>query len=105
MEPWGARRGLWCPSHFELQRRGLNPPSEPRIHTDVAPCLVAKQPSMVVQHERRLLKGEEALALQGFPPAPAVPLSDAVVRRLAGNAMNVHVLRHLLAQVLRSLGY
>jgi site-specific DNA-cytosine methylase len=54
--PWGTRRGLWCPSHFELQRRGLNPPSQPRIRTDVAPCLVSKQPSMVVQHERRCLK-------------------------------------------------
>ena len=97
--------GLWSPNYHGFQARGHNPRAEPKLSTAASPCLVAKQPGLLVNHERRLLRAEEALWLQGFDAPPPLPrLSDAQVRRLAGNAMNVAVLTHLLASVLAALG-
>jgi site-specific DNA-cytosine methylase len=54
----------------------------------------------------RMLTAREALRLQGFVDMLVVPnsLTDRGVRRLAGNAMSVDVLVHVLPLALAAAG-
>lgn len=106
IDGWGldpSLEGVYDPNAYGYQLRGRGVPSCP-VRRVATPALVAKQPGLYVHHEGRMLTGKEALWFQGFDAPPPPGLSDQQVKRLAGNAMQVDTLAHLLAKVLTALG-
>ena len=97
--------GLFSPNYHAFQLVGRNPRGRVKIYADRSPALVRLQPGLVWNHLERLLSAREALWLQGIVDPPPPDLTDAQVRRLVGNGMNVTLLTHLLASVLRALGH
>ena len=93
-------RGIWHCDVYGFQLRGSGRVRCP-VREQIAPCLVSKQPGLYVNHEQRLLTGRESLRLQGLHIDPPCGLSDAQVRRLAGNAVCMPVLAALFMQVLK----
>ena len=92
------RPGIISQNTLPLQMRDHCIPLQP-----FARCLIANQRSFVYDHTRkRFLTNREAFRLQGFTEPITFPatLTRAQLHRLAGNAMNVTVLEHLLLHVL-----
>lgn len=97
--------GLFSPNYHSFQLLGRNPRVSTKIYDDYSPALVHKQPGLVWNHLGRLLSAREALWLQGITDPPPLDLTDTQVRRMVGNGMNVTLLTHLFASVLRALGH
>ena len=108
LDAWGldpTKRGVFCFNAYGFNRLAYkDPQSAPcPIKAAVAPCLVAKAPGLYVNHLGRFLTAREALWLQGVPTPPPPPLSEGQAKQLAGNAMSVDVLCHLLPKVLAAI--
>ena len=76
------------------------------VKGDVSPCLIRTQkPGMFVNHQGRLLTGEECLWFQGIPSLPLPPgMKDKSLREMAGNSMCVDVLTNIFFSIFKSLG-
>ena len=91
------------PRIVSLSTYALNQGSNTNKH--ISPCVLASHPGLYAPHIRRLLHPRELLALQGFVGVILPPsLSNNIVRRLAGNAMSVDVLMHIIRPLLKCIG-
>lgn len=72
------------------------------VKRDVAPCLVAHGPGHYCVNLKRLLTTNENLRLQGFDPSMVRcnDISAPQMQKMAGNTMNVHVLKRLFTAML-----
>ena len=72
------------------------------VKADIAPTLLAHNPSQVINHLNRTLTPKEMLLLQGFRPTLQFPqMGYLQINLLMGNSMNVAVLKRIIERLLR----
>ena len=79
--------------------------NEGRLRDKISPCIVKSSQGMFYTKENRLLSARELLCLHGFSGRFKIPkeMSNAQLRKVAGNTMSVNVLKAIFKNIFESV--